>query len=186
MQAVLTALYDQGTLAPDPAINTLCKLWPLLKCVSLSRTTTDPIQSQPAYHFATASGPTLGFGSAVGQPEQLHGRMGTPSFTPTWSFPTNISDQRAHRPQFRSTPTPLMNQGFNPLVPLNSATQSYQWNSGNPFPSSLDNIGAPSLSRDSRYPENLMGHMENNQNLGAAVSGQSPVPNHGAQAMGGW
>ena len=79
-----------------------------------------------------------------------------------------------------------MNQGSNSSAPLNSATQPYQLNSGNFFSSSLDNIGAPSLSGDSRYPDNLMGHMKHNQILDAAGNKQSPIPVHGAQAMDGW
>ncbi len=74
-----------------------------------------------------------------------------------------------------------MNQGLNPSVLLNTTTQPYQLNSGNSF-SSLDNLGAPSLSRDNRYSDNLMGHMKQI----AAGNSQSTVPIHGAQAMGGW
>ena len=82
-----------------------------------------------------------------------------PTTTPTWYFPTNIPGPVTHLPQeFQSgdTPTPLIiNQGFNPSMPLDTVAQQYQCDLDYPLSFSRDNISAPPLSRENSYMNNF-------------------------------
>ena len=107
-------------------------------------------------------------------------------FDPTWPFPTNIPNPLAHRPQyfqFGATPTPSINEGSNPSVPLNPATQQYPWNPDNSFYTSLDNLSASSLSRRDPYLDTSMGLDQQNQDCNPAGTNQDSVPLYGDQVM---
>ena len=103
------------------------------------------------------------------------------TMTPTWSFPDSIPGPRTHRPQdfqFGSTPTPLMNQGFNNSAPSSTAAGQNHWNLDNSFYSSLDNLSTEP------YSNNLTGLMEQIQFPDAAGNSQRPLS--GSQVMTEW
>ena len=108
---------------------------------------------------------------------QQHGGINLSSFTPTWSFPTNISDPLVPRPQdfqLGATQTPLMNQAFNPSVPLNMADRHYPWSDFN----------VPVLSRKDPHLDNLMGLYQQDPYRNAAGSSLDTVPLYGIPGVG--
>ena len=118
---------------------------------------------------------------------QQHGGIGLSAFDPTLPFPTNIPDPLAYRPHYFQSgamPTPSMNQGSNPSIPLNTATQQYPWNPINSFYSPLDSLGASSLSSRNLYSNNLMGLDQQNQYYNYTRNNQNTTPLYGAQVMG--
>ena len=109
---------------------------------------------------------------------QQHGGITLSGFDPTWSLPTNIPDPLAHRPQyfqFGARPTPSMNQGPSPSVPLNPATGNFEYSSFN----------APSLPRKNLHSDNSIGLDQQTQYPQVAGNNQNTVPFYGAQVMGG-
>jgi len=65
-------------------------------------------------------------------------------------------------------PAPLMNQGFNPSIPLNMATQQYQRNPDGSFYFPEVDISTPSLIRSNPYSSDLLGLDQQNQYINSA------------------
>ena len=106
------------------------------------------------------------------------------AMTPTQSFQINLPGPATHRTQdfqFGPTQTPLMNQGFNLSVPLNTAEQQYQWNPDDSSYFSRNNLSPPPVSRGNSYMYNLA---EGVQLPNAAENYQRSVPLYGTQLMG--
>ena len=104
--------------------------------------------------------------------------IGPSEFNPTWYFSNPLANRPRHF-QFGATPTPLMNQGLNPSVPLNTAAQQYPWNPDN---SSWEVITS---SEGNPYSDNLMGLNQQNQYFNATGNNQNTTSLYGAQVMSG-
>lgn len=145
------------------------------------------MQSQQEHQRASDFRPTLGTVRGVGLPLQQYGGIGLSASTSTRPLQTDIYDQLNHPPQafqFGATPTPSMNQGFNPSVPLNTAEQQHPWHL-NSFYSSLDNPSAPLSTRRDLYSESLMGLDQQNQYFNVAGNEQNMDSLYGAQVTAG-
>ena len=106
------------------------------------------------------------------------------AMTPTQSFQTNLPGPATHRTQdfqFGPTQTPLMNQGFNLSVPLNTAEQQYQWNPDDSSYFSWNELNPPPVSRGN--PETYSSAAEV-QLPNAAENNQGSVPLYGTQLTG--